>query len=387
MLKGVVSERENFLDFLRGFSLLGILTVNLPILAGIHYHSLPLPFESELGKAIIAFFFTGKFFILFSFVFGYGFSILLSSLENKNLDAKKIFYKRILGLGVLGLIHGVFFFEGDILFTYSLLGFFLFKFKDSSEERIFKFIIIFWILSVIFYGLCGYGQFYKTSQVAQDPNLKKITEEIIAGKLNGFWTGAFQRAQELIVAFTFVVIPFNMPSAFMMFLFGIYSGKKKLLSDPEKIWNYAKGKKRYIFIVALFSNLGYTFSNYSHSGIVSFLLGALLSLGGISLSLIYVLLLIRIIFMNRSENLFVRLISSAGKMSLSNYILQSVLAGFIFYGWGFGYYTKLEVDKLFLVITCIYSCNLIFSHFWLKLYDIGPLEFVLRKWMYYDIDK
>ncbi len=385
MLNAIGQNRERFLDFFRGFSLIGILTVNLPMLAETPYGLTAFHSESsEIVRAIIAFFFTGKFFILFSFVFGYGFSILLKSLEKKNLDSKRIFYKRLVGLGTLGLIHAIFFFEGDILVSYSFLGFFLYFLKDKSEDTWKKYILTLWVISFFCYGILGVMEYYL--RFTDSSTLQEMHNLSVEAKSGNFLTGAFQRAKDLVFTFILVIIPYNWPSAFLMFILGIYAAKHKILSEPKKIWDFAQGKKRYILLVAIVSNLGYMFSFFSTNPILSFFLGSMLCVSGISLSFLYVLSIIWLFFLEHKENFLIDLVSTAGTMSLSNYILQSVLAGFIFYGWGLGYYTKLSPEQVAGLGVLIYSANLLFSYIWKKFFSLGPLEWVLRKWMYWGIE-
>lgn len=379
-----IENREKLLDFLRGFSLFGILAVNLPMLAEPQYgissfHSI----SSEIVRGLVSFFFTGKFFILFSFVFGYGFSILIQGLEKKNMEVKKLFYRRLLGLGFLGILHGIFFFEGDILFSYAILGFFLFSLKNQSEEKWKKYIISLWILSFFCYGLLGYLEYYL--RIENNANLHEMHRVAVEGKLGSFWDGASQRVKDLGFAFIFIIVPYNWPSAFLMFLVGIYSAKRKILSEPKKIWDYAKGKKRYILLFAIISNLGYSYSHFNVNPFASFFLGSLLCISGVSLSFLYVLVIIRFFFLNPKEGLIIQMVSNAGTMSLSNYLLQSILAGFIFYGWGLGFFTQLSPEQVGLVTILIYLFNLIFSMIWKKFFSLGPFEWLLRKWMYYEV--
>ncbi|HNN00815.1 MAG TPA: DUF418 domain-containing protein, partial [Turneriella sp.] len=71
-------------------------------------------------------------------------------------------------------------------------------------------------------------------------------------------------------------------------------------------------------------------------------------------------------------------LNAAGRLSLTNYVLQSLLAGIVFHGYGFGLYNKLSYDGLFLVATAIYLTGIGFSLLWLRYFSTGPLEWFLR---------
>lgn len=376
--------RLPLLDFLRGFSLLGILAVNLPYFAeppyGIsEFHSI----SSEITRWLLNFFFTGKFFILFSFVFGYGFTILISNSTHKGFEVRKIFYRRLIGLFFLGIIHAHFLYEGDILVTYSILGFILFQLKDLSDQKLFQWMIHLWILSIFCYGILGFLSYLPYEILAID--YEKLNQEAIANHFGTVSILTLQKFKEFYYSLPYLIL-YNWPSAFLMFVIGLWAGKRKALSTPESIWNYFLGKKRYILLTAIISNSCYAISLYFEDSLLfGVFFSSLLSIGGISLSIVYVLIWIRIFFINNRtshDNIFFRMVSQAGSMSLSNYLLQSIICNWIFNGWGLGFYNQLSPEWVAFLILPIYSFNLLFSFFWKKYFTLGPFEYLLRKWTY-----
>ena len=169
-----------------------------------------------------------------------------------------------------------------------------------------------------------------------------------------------------------------------MFLVGLMAGKKQLLSQPEKIWAYFQGKKRYLIIIAIISNVCYAISSLNQDSILfEVFFSSLLSIAGISLMILYILVWIRLFFLGSiKQNLFVTLLSRAGSMSLSNYLMQSIICNWIFHGWGLGYFSKLSPEWVAFLILPIYSFNLLFSFVWKKYFTLGPFEYLLRKWTY-----
>ena len=123
------SARQHFPDEVRGLALMGILWVNVPYLA-ISAQGFDRAINGSVWDQAIEFLvaavFQTKFYLLFSFLFGYSAHLILSRSSSWH-----VFARRLVGLAILGLLHAVFFFAGDILLTYALLGISLF-FANSA---------------------------------------------------------------------------------------------------------------------------------------------------------------------------------------------------------------------------------------------------------------
>ena len=123
-----VSERFAILDVLRGFALLGICMANFPEFS--LYNFLPQEVKSSMSTAVqdnitrwlLYIFVDGKFYTLFSLLFGIGFSIIIRNAERKKADGFRIFYRRMVLLFIIGFMHLMFIWSGDILMLYALLG-------------------------------------------------------------------------------------------------------------------------------------------------------------------------------------------------------------------------------------------------------------------------
>ncbi|MCC5816717.1 MAG: DUF418 domain-containing protein [Leptospira sp.] len=376
------SERLQYLDLLRGFAIFGILVSNLPMIA-------EPPFGIGLNNSeyslyilgLIYFFVTGKFFVIFSFVFGYGFTILLNSLEKKGIDSKNIFYRRLMGLAMLGVFHAIFFFNGDILVTYAILGYFLYKFKDSSDGKILKTGFSFWILSAILYAVMGLLIYFASTE--ETNTSLELTKLSIQGYLGNFASSTMQRLEDLTYTFPFILL-FNWSSAFMMFLLGLWMGRKKILQNPDDFFNRFKGYWISIFTVGCISNGLYVWGNLETFNIFhSLITNSLLALGGISFALVYCYGLY--LFSKSENNILTEIknsIATVGTMSLTNYLMHSILLAWIFNGWGFGYYGQLAPEVYMLLVFPIYGVNIGFSVFWKRYFSMGPFEIILRKFTY-----
>ena len=80
---------------------------------------------------------------------------------------------------------------------------------------------------------------------------------------------------------------------------------------------------------------------------------------------------------------WLRPLRDAGRMPLSNYLLQTALATFVFYGWGLGFWNSAgAAAEVALAVALFVAIQLPLSHFWLKRFRYGPLEYLWRRFTY-----
>ena len=123
-----VSKRHVILDALRGFALLGICMANFPEFS--LYSFLPTEASSMMAtsgwdlitKYFLSIFIDGKFYTIFSLLFGIGFSIIISNVSKRGGNAFAIFYRRMFVLLIIGFLHLMYIWSGDILMLYALMG-------------------------------------------------------------------------------------------------------------------------------------------------------------------------------------------------------------------------------------------------------------------------
>ncbi|WP_425331188.1 DUF418 domain-containing protein, partial [Bordetella pertussis] len=140
MNDGTAAQRLAHLDALRGFALFGILVVNIGVFASVYYGTgLPDPaFSRPLDQwvnVLVAVLFESKFYLLFSFLFGYSFTLQIDAAQRAGAAFAPRFLRRLAGLAVLGLAHAVLLYHGDILLTYAVLGALLLALRRTAPER------------------------------------------------------------------------------------------------------------------------------------------------------------------------------------------------------------------------------------------------------------
>lgn len=148
------SERYVILDALRGFALLGICLANYPEFSLYTFQpadvaaSMPSAGVDRIVRFLQYVFIDGKFYTLFSLLFGMGFSIILSHAEQKGNGAFRLFYRRMTVLLVIGFLHLMFIWSGDILMLYALMGMVLPLFRNVSNRKMLSWAAFFLLLPV-----------------------------------------------------------------------------------------------------------------------------------------------------------------------------------------------------------------------------------------------
>lgn len=382
--------RASWLDALRGFALLGILLANIPILGG--YSFSPPQVQSALRFDAVApaitwlmhAFVDAKFYSLFSFLFGLGFALQLRRAPGR-ADAVLAMQRRRLGwMLVIGLVHAWLIWWGDILCAYAVLGFALLAFRDISQRALLRWAIFFLASPVLIYLVLlvlGVPDPFAPDPAAppSEPLVVRLTRPFAHGDyvdvvqsnllMNG--GGWIRRAMRLAL-----------PRIFGMFLLGAWVARQGL---PESVEAAAPMFRRWLLaaiFIALPLNVGFAALGSgdalypaSATGLLAITVGSigipLLSLGYVAAFAIY--------WCDRRRD---RGLVAAGRMALTNYLLQSVVCVSIFYAVGAGYWGKLGRLELLLLALLIFALQIGFSRLWLACFRTGPMEWLWRRLAY-----
>lgn len=171
-----ISERIEFIDILRGFALFGILLVNMQL----YNHPLQiliLPSREnylldKISEFVIKFLAEGKFYSLFSFLFGISFFIQLRRFEERNTPFKSFFLRRLFILFLIGIFHGIFIWPGDILSLYAIAGLFLLFFKRISNRWLIFTSIILLAIMPFFLLISAFG--VEMAKIYEPESIKEI---------------------------------------------------------------------------------------------------------------------------------------------------------------------------------------------------------------------
>lgn len=377
----MIKNRDNLVDAIRGFALLGIVLVN------IHYFAVSSAdgwfaadigeFENQAGGFLTSSFFLAKFYLLFSFLFGYSSTYVVKGTP----ENKRRWLKRSWLLIGFGFLHAVFLFQGDILFVYGVLGLVLWTFMFRKDATIRGWAIALYVITAV-------GMFFVTVAAfladmfeplsKQDFLTSSQLDELMVG--GSFLDQALARF-ELWATILPGIFILQGPLVFVAFLIGLMAGRKSVLSTENfskstanKLAGFGLGIGIPVQLLAAaamvwtFTNEILSFGIFMVSLAVIFLTGGLVSAG-----------IIGVIGKLMLSGKSLELLASSGKNSLSIYLGQSLVLVAIFSGWGLGLFgqTSLLINLLigfsvWLVLSLLAVINT-------RAGRKGPMEVVLTK--------
>lgn len=393
-------ERLVEVDILRGFAVFGILLVNMA------YFSAPLaeawlemssdrPLVDRLARWAIRTLAEGKFYTLFSFLFGLGMAIQMQRIADRGGRFVRLYVRRLLVLLAIGLAHALLLWFGDILTLYALVGFLLLLFRKRSLTTIVVWAVLAYTVPLVFTG--GFTVAFKVGQLV--PQGRSAIQEEMAN-----WQDEVaQQAEECVVAYrgSFgdaleqrlvdhgallgVTAMYMMPNVFALFLLGLYVGRRRIL---YRLDYYARDLRWLVVCglpLGLLCNVGYT-ASVEIGGLAGV---TWVTLGGYALNWIGTPLLsfgyaAAIILLARRERWRRRMapLAAVGRMALTNYLLQTIVCTTLFYGYGFGLFDKIGAAGGLLLTVVIYALQIPLSVWWLRTFRFGPLEWLWRSATY-----
>jgi uncharacterized protein len=368
-------QRDTAPDVLRGFALLGILVVNIQFMALNSDQGArgewTQGFANGSATFLIAALFAGKFYLLFSFLFGYSSNYVIRN--DKSNRARWV--KRCFVLIGLGALHFTFLWHGDIIFLYGFFGLLLtfFFFRADRTLKIWSRIVF--SISTFFIVLIGALAFIAENVLDEDLGSNTVSrlDEIL---VNGTFLDSIPARLEVWALSISLGIFLQGGLAFAAFLLGIRLARSNFLSTPiDKDANSRLMKKglvlglpiQIIAAVTLLQNeqaAQPSESIYLIALFVSFVTAPLLS--------IFYVGIIRKLVQEKPH--LVLWMMPAGKMSLTVYVSQSVVTSLIFGPWGLGLFQDLQTWQVFLLAFAVWLFLSYLAAEWLKRFNQGPLE-------------
>lgn len=387
-------ERIQTLDIVRGFALLGIFLMNIEFFNRpmLEYNGSIWPDATGIDRIAALFvhiLVTGKFWVLFSLMFGMGFVVLKVRSQNVGRGFNGFYLRRIGALALFGLAHITFFWTGDILLTYALAALPLLLLGDLQPRIAF-------ILGVVLYsllaGLIVFSGFALSivppEQLGESAGqfaeiAKQAAASAQAHAQGSYLEVTLQRLQDFSMQASNLL--FFLPSALGVFLIGGAILRMGWLHDvANKRRTYFKVLAVCLPIALLFIGLslrnGYQFPKDAGFGEPMLSMG-LMMLGNLPLALCYLALLLIALGSPALAKLF-SVFAPAGRMALSNYLTQSLICSIVFFGYGFGLYGQWGRAGQVGFVLGVFVLQVLFSHWWMARYRFGPMEWLWR-WMSY----
>ncbi|MGX2997299.1 DUF418 domain-containing protein [Streptomyces sp. JNUCC 64] len=366
-------------DALRGFALLGILVVNIWVFADPHYAT-PTGnprYDSGLDHAVrftMSLLFETKFYLLFSFLFGYSFTLQMGAAERAGASFRPRMLRRQAGLLAIGLLHGALLYYGEILSLYALLGLVLLACRAMAPARAVR-------TAVALLGTVGAGWLLLGLADLADGGSAGSAGSAAADKLAAFGGDAAATAGfhsgHLAETFAALVV-IQGAGALAMFFLGHAAGRVRLFAEPER---YRVPLRRALLVggpVGLAGAAVYAASAvYAQGSALETLAFGIGQLTAPLLTASYVAAGL-LLFRTRPGGAVERALAPLGKTALTNYLLQSAVLGVLFTGYGFGLVDRLAPSAVVAVVPLVYAGQLLLSHWWLRAHRYGPAEWALR---------
>lgn len=379
-------ERHVILDALRGLALMGIALANFPefalwtFLTSEEQAAMPTASMDEIVRFLQYMLVDGKFYSIFSILFGIGFSLILAR------HGRKLFVRRMLLLVVIGFLHLMFIWSGDILLLYAIGGLLLTLFVGLKDKIL---LILALSLILIPVGLDALTEFYAIDFAApfyqawwREAKAQGINEANFAswlrdaedyGQMFAFLIqGAYERIWEFVEGH-------RLPKVVGLFILGYLIGNRRLFAHLQELplrkvffWAALVGIPMSLFYAWSAVN-GHPWGRTIHS--------MLYAVSVIPLAIVYIIAVCQLYLYRPNAALF-RWVAAPGRMALSCYISQSLIGIVLFYGIGFGLGTSVGLVHIELVAFGVFLLQILLSLLWFRYFRFGPLEWLWRMFTY-----
>jgi uncharacterized protein len=375
------NERINSIDTMRGFAILGIFLTNM-----LDFHSPMLyinPYvwwSSKSDQTIysfIDFFVQASFYPLFAILFGFGLMIMKERSIAKGYSFTPIAIRRLSALLLIGCIHAFFIWHGDILINYAIFGFIALLFFRMSGKVLLLSGILTYVIPNILFGLLLFlatlvtpmtDYYHHDEAIKSVESYQNGTFLEIAAQRTYDWSQVNSIENSIILFFT--IFPFLL----------IGAGIAKLNLIRNKINNRKTLKVIlliFVIVGGLLKLLPFAVRNLFSEYIQDIFGGPLLA---VSYALVIMLLM-------EKSSARLKLFQAVGKLALSNYLFQSIVATLIFYNYGLGLYSKISVATGTILAVTIFLVQAYISTIWVRNYHYGPVEWIWRMFSYWKIPK
>jgi len=393
-----LSKTENTryisLDTLRGFALLGILMMNAiafayPEIVYSNPFAMGALSSADLWQWMLTdLFFAEKFYALFSMLFGAGI-VLMANKQSDPQRAKNLHYRRMLWLLMIGLIHGYLLWWGDILVTYAISGMLIYSCRHWRIRSLWIVAVLLQLAITCLYLLMYWGwDVMPADELAESEAVFWPSEQTLKAEINAnlgsWWQQTTYRVATTIEYQTSYLIPLIVRmSGIMLIGMALYKSGVLLATRSSRF---------YLTHLLLFLPLGVALSACGAWAIASSefalptsfsldrlwnLWGSLLTAWGYTCLFMLVVQQAKVSASGISGRISAWL-APVGQMALTNYLMQSVLCGLIFYGWGMGLYASLSRWQVSMVVVAIWLIEISWSRWWLTRFQFGPVEWIWR---------
>jgi uncharacterized protein len=388
-------DRIEIIDILRGFALLGIVIVHF---TEQYYAGQPPDSAKDFGAFTIAdkivqgftgIFVQGKFFMIFSFLFGLSFFIQLDKSSGSPSFLLR-FSWRLIVLFAIGFVHHLHY-RGDILTIYAVLGFGLLLFYKLPDKAL-LIVALFLVLNIPSFGVRLYQFAFDTGSDPFNPDQKQLQLYFDTLK-SGTYLGILKaNLHEFGFKFDFQIFSGRIYITLGLFLLGLYAGRKNFFEKWNDQIDWIKKLRK----VALFTILGcFIFMAVVFGGaeLAKIKMNQMLqwAFGGLAfdvfntcLATIYVATILLLFTKEKWKPRLMQLYA-LGRMGLTTYLMQTLFGFFIYFSLGLKLLGELGAFPCLLIGLAVYVFQIFFSQWWLKRFRFGPVEWLWRSLTYFKV--
>ena len=389
-------ERMHTLDVVRGFALLGIFLMNIegmvgpvaasgtgldPALAGAH----------RWADAAIYLLVQGKFFTLFSLLFGMGFAMMVMRAQAAGRPFAGMYWRRSLSLLAIGLVHALLIWSGDILVIYALLSIPLLAFRDVPARW------LAWLGVAVYLAapamLMGLG-LMSLWVPGWDEMMAPVAAQSVAmdqAQVAAYGSGSYGMAvAQRLRDFSFMLSGLMVFGAmvFGMFLIGAAFMRSGAIQHPQqypRLYTQLRWSVLALGLLAMLASflvqptVSPTLFNL-HTGVAQ----SLAAVAGLLMCLGYLAWVMRGLEVPKVAG-YLHWLAPAGRMALTNYLVQSIVCTLVFYGYGLGFFEHLPRMWQVPFALGLYTVQVLYSHWWLQRFRFGPAEWLWRSITYWKL--
>jgi uncharacterized protein len=397
-------ERIALIDALRGLALFGIIAANMRGFAGplaAYFHpSLVWQTRTDFWvQAFVDTFIQGKFITLFAFLFGVGFVLQFTRAEARQARFVPTYRRRLFALILLGGLHQLLFWWGDILVSYGLGGFLLILFRKRQNKTILRWALLLMLLPGA--GMSGLILFRtikpQTPQRVEEGRKRVVENEKknqaeLRKTIQVYQTGSYVqifRARLGELAQENQTQPGAVALTLPIFLLGLWVFRQGIFQDPAGNRRRLRQAMVLGLLIGIPANVAAVWLQHLAPPPTSAASLTPLLVIAVTLNLFARPVLsmgyagaVALLFLNETWRSRLMPFAAIGRTALSNYLLQSIVCTTIFYGYGGGLFGRVHLAMLFVLSVVIYAIEAPLSQWWLRRYRFGPAEWLWRTMTY-----
>ena len=367
------NQRTVIVDVLRGWAILGVVIGNYTDYADVGH---PLTHTPNLVSTILTeinhYFFAAKSWTLLSVLFGYGFAILMNNVAAKGKNPVLFFCNRMFWLFVLAFINSAFWF-GDILKDYAFLGLILLLFHGRSAKLSFR-------VAVVLLFIVPFVGAYVAQVMPYD--YQKNFDPLLPLYYSHNWLDIFVMNLKGTYVTEMINPQYAIPVHITMFGCMLLGFAAQRIDFFNRLPEFKKQLKIafWIFLsAAIIVNVVFLIADDMHAVFLKYIRirnWAVLS------TMLAILTAICWLYINGKLKSFFNGLQAMGKMTLTNYMSQGILAVFIFLNVGLGIFNTQPYWFYVLIAVLVFTIQIFISKWWLTHYNYGPMEWIWRQLSY-----